>query len=288
MNVNNYVRRQGFPRLKPITIWNDLAFGYKIDETTIVEAKLYVRFKRKYPLLKLEKFELDPNGKNKNLIESRVFAITVDEALEIADGRLSPYEFDADTNVFRNFHGKRTHGEPNVARAFAIEKIFALDKTRTLTDRQRSIVEKVDSPIFNHLCDRWFWYFRERFHRGSTPRRGFKFVLGGASIYRIYNYFDVARQAERAVAHYAGIVETTDDARAMRNAATVALGAYRAARTAFDDAEWPEVGDGWGYNTEMQREEERLDELFRTVDRLTDAANEKTGWQVNFFENFWG
>jgi hypothetical protein len=107
-------------------------------------------------------------------------------------------------------------------------------------------------------------------------------------MYRIYNYFDVARQAERAVEHYAGIIETSDDARAIRDAATIALGVYGAARTAFDEAEWPLWGDGWSFNRQMQNEEERLDLLFSEVDRLTDAANEKTGRQVNFFENFWG
>lgn len=106
-------------------------------------------------------------------------------------------------------------------------------------------------------------------------------------MYRIDTYFNVAKQAERAIAHCSAVVETSDDARAIRDAATVALGAYGAARTAFDNADWPEWGDGWAYNREQQREEERLDALFNEVDRLTDAANEKTRSQVNFFENFW-
>lgn len=107
-------------------------------------------------------------------------------------------------------------------------------------------------------------------------------------MYLLDTYFEVVRQAERAVEHYAGIVETSDDARAIRDAATVALGAYGAARTAFDDAEWPSWGDGWSFNRQMQNEEERLDALFNVVDRLTDAADEKTGRKVNFFEKFWG
>ena len=107
-------------------------------------------------------------------------------------------------------------------------------------------------------------------------------------MYQINAYFNVIRQAECAVAHYAVIIETSDDVRTIRDAATIALGAYGAARTAFDDAEWPSWGDGWSFNRKMQNEEERLETLFRTVDRLADAANEKTGRQVNFFENFWG
>jgi hypothetical protein len=107
-------------------------------------------------------------------------------------------------------------------------------------------------------------------------------------MYSIYNYFDVARQAERAVEYYAEIIETANDAQSIRDAATIALGAYGAARTAFNEAEWPSWSDGWSFNRQMQNEEERLDSLFSEVDRLTDAANEKTGRQVNFFENFWG
>ena len=104
----------------------------------------------------------------------------------------------------------------------------------------------------------------------------------------VYDYFDVMRQAARAIEHYAGIVDTSDDTRAIRDAATVALGAYGAARTAFENADWPDWGDGWAYNREQQREEERLDTLFNVVDRLTDAADEKTMRRVNFYENFWG
>lgn len=57
---------------------------------------------------------------------------------------------------------------------------------------------------------------------------------------QINAYFNVIRQAERAVAHYAGIIETSNDVRAVQGAATIALGAYGAARTAFEDAEYPE------------------------------------------------
>lgn len=107
-------------------------------------------------------------------------------------------------------------------------------------------------------------------------------------MYLIDVYFNTVKQAERAVEYYAGIVETSDDARSIRDAATIALGAYGAAREAFDSADWPSWGSGWAYNREKELEEERLDTLFDEVDRLTDAANEKAGRQVNFFENFWG
>lgn len=107
-------------------------------------------------------------------------------------------------------------------------------------------------------------------------------------MYLVRVYYDIAKRAERAIAHYSAIVETSTNATEILNSATVALGAYGAARVAFDEAEWPSWGDGWAYNREMQNEEERLDALFNVVDRLTDAAIEKTGCQVNFWENFWG
>lgn len=106
-------------------------------------------------------------------------------------------------------------------------------------------------------------------------------------MYQINIYFETATNAERAVAHYSTIIETSTNAPEILNSATVALGAYGAARTAFEDAAWPSWDDGWSYNLEMKREEERLDSLFRQVGRLIDLANEKTGRQINFFEKFW-
>ena len=149
-----FCRRPGFPKSRGSKlIWNLLHFGCRIDDQTKVDVRLYVRNKRKYPILRLT------TSKNESgdasgwcVMHDCAYPVTIDEALAFADGSTLPYKYDAETDAFIAWTGKKTRGESRTARAFAIEKICKIAPTRRLSLQQLAILG--ESPIFDYLKTR--------------------------------------------------------------------------------------------------------------------------------------
>lgn len=140
-----FCKRPGFPKYRGSKlIWDSLHFGCRIDEQTKVDVCLYVRNKRKYPVLRLI------TSKNESgsaygwcVTHDLAYPVTIDEAMAFADGSTLPYKYDVEADTFITWTGKKTRGEPKVARAFAIKEILELDPTRLLSSQQLVLLDEL-------------------------------------------------------------------------------------------------------------------------------------------------